>query len=155
MGAFGTFAAFHDSIKKENIFRVAHDLDPIPLLGTYPYTHVNPSPRDPNNFTLPSPSGELFSTANHDMNLYITSVGAGEGTTSDTVRGFSQKTDNDNAVLAKWLLPSMQAAKRVHRRLMATSFLALISTTFWSLAIYSTPLADTASGPESGYCQAS
>lgn len=104
VGAFGTYAAFHESIKKENIFRVAHDLDPISLVGPYPYTHVNPSPRDPNNFTLPSPSGELFSTANHDMNLYITSVGAGEGTSWATVRGFAAKTDHDNAVLAKWLL---------------------------------------------------
>lgn len=104
VGAFGTFSAFHAAIKKENIFRVAHDLDPISLVGPYPYIHVNPSPTDPNNFTLPSPTGELFSTANHDMNRYITSVGAGKGGTWNAVRGYAQQTDHDNAVLAKWLL---------------------------------------------------
>ncbi|KAK6024041.1 triacylglycerol lipase, partial [Ostertagia ostertagi] len=31
VGAFGTFSAFHRAIKQENIFRVAHDLDPISL----------------------------------------------------------------------------------------------------------------------------
>ena len=77
---------------------------PITLVGPYPYIHVNPSPSDPNNFTLPSPTGELFSTANHDMNRYITSVGAGKGGTWNTVRGYAQQTDHDNAVLAKWLL---------------------------------------------------
>jgi len=104
VGAFGTFSAFHSAIKKHNIFRVAHDLDPISLVGPYPYVHVNPSPTDPNNFTLPSPTGELFSTANHDMNRYIRSVRAGQGGTWDTVRGLAQQTDHDNAVLAKWLL---------------------------------------------------
>lgn len=104
VGAFGTYSAFHAAIKKDNIFRVAHDLDPITLVGPYPYIHVNPSPSDPNNFTLPSPTGALFSTANHDMNRYIASVGAGEGSSWNTVRGFAQQTDHDNAVLAKWLL---------------------------------------------------
>lgn len=104
VGAFGTYSALHAAIKKDNIFRVAHDLDPITLVGPYPYIHVNPSRSDPNNFTLPSPTGELFSTANHDMNRYIASVGAGRGGNWNTVRGFAQQTDHDNAVLAKWLL---------------------------------------------------
>ncbi|MBI3347096.1 MAG: lipase family protein [Burkholderiales bacterium] len=104
VGAFGTHSAFHKSIGQQNIFRVAHDLDPISLVGPFPYIHTNPSPRDANNFTLPSPTGELFSTANHDMNRYIASVGAGEGGTWNSVRGYAQQTDHDNAVLAKWLL---------------------------------------------------
>jgi triacylglycerol lipase len=104
VGAFSATSAFHKSIGQENIFRVAHDLDPISLVGPYPYIHVNPNARDANNFTLPSPTGELFSTANHDMNRYIRSVRAGRGGTWETVRGLAQQTDHDNAVLAKWLL---------------------------------------------------
>ena len=104
VAACQTFFALHGAIRKENIFRTAHDLDPISLMGPFPYIHVNPSPNDPNNFTLPSPTGSLFSTANHDMNLYIRSVARSRTSTWDKVRGHARMTDHDNCVLAKWLL---------------------------------------------------
>ena len=103
VGAGGTFAAMHKRIGKENIYRVAHDLDPISLIAPFPYIHVNPSPSDDNNMTLPSPTGELFSTANHDMNRYIRSVGQ-EDMDWDSARGLAARCDHDNTVLAKWLL---------------------------------------------------
>ena len=105
VGAFGSYAAMQERIKKENIFRVAHDLDPISLIAPFPYVHLNPHYDDPNNFTLPSPTGSLFSTANHDMNRYIRSIRAGSATSTwVAVRGLAKQTDHDNAVLAKWLL---------------------------------------------------
>lgn len=103
VGASGTFAAMHKTIGKDNIFRVAHDLDPISLIGPFPFIHVNPSPSDPNNFTIPSPSGSLFSTENHDMNRYIGSVNR-KGVGWDYVRSLASQVDHDNAVLARWLL---------------------------------------------------
>lgn len=103
VGAGGTFAAMHQRIKKENIYRVAHDLDPISLIAPFPYIHVNPAPGDENNMTLPSPTGELFSTANHDMFRYIGSVGQ-EDMDWDSARALAGRCDHDNAVLAKWLL---------------------------------------------------
>jgi triacylglycerol lipase len=104
VAACQTYFALHGAIRKENIFRTAHDLDPISLVGPFPYIHVNPSPNDPNNFTLPSPTGSLFSTANHDMNLYIKSVAGSQSPTWAKVRGHARMTDHDNCVLAKWLL---------------------------------------------------
>jgi triacylglycerol lipase len=104
VAACQTFQALHSAIGKNNIFRTAHDLDPISLVGPFPYIHVNPSPRDSNNFTLPSPTGSLFSIANHDMNLYISSVAPSPFQTWENVRGRARMTDHDNCVLAKWLL---------------------------------------------------
>lgn len=103
VGAGGTYAAMHTAIGKDNIFRVAHDLDPISLIGPFPFIHVNPSSSDPNNFTIPSPTGSLFSTINHDMNHYIASTG-GEDTDWGYLRGRASQVDHDNAVLARWLL---------------------------------------------------
>lgn len=103
VGAMGAHNAFHERIGKQNIYRVAHDLDPISLIGPYPYIHVNPAAHDANNMTLPSPTGQLLSTANHDMAEYIRSVGDANMTWS-TVRGIAQQVDHDNAVLARWLL---------------------------------------------------
>ena len=103
VGAFNTYAALQSRIGKLNIFRVAHDLDPISLIGPYPFIHVNPLRTDRNNMTLPSPTGSLFSTANHEMSRYIENV-AGPDMTWDDVRLKSAKVDYDNSVLARWLL---------------------------------------------------
>lgn len=104
VGAFETYAALEAGIKAENIYRTSHDLDPVTLIATYPYIHVLPKPRATNNFTLVSPTGALFSTANHDMAQYIRSVARSPRDTWETVRGRAQQVDHDNAVLAKWLL---------------------------------------------------
>jgi triacylglycerol lipase len=103
VGAMGGHQSLERRIGKNNIYRVAHDLDPISLIGPFPYIHVNGAKTDLNNMTLPSPTGSLFSTQNHDMGLYIDSVGAAEFTW-DTVRRSSARVDQDNAVLARWLL---------------------------------------------------
>jgi triacylglycerol lipase len=103
VGAFGTYTAMHGAVGQPNILRVAHDLDPISLIGPFPYIHVNPAPGDDNNMTIPSPTGQLFSTANHDMNRYIRSVG-GINATWEAARGLAGRVDHDNAVLARWLL---------------------------------------------------
>lgn len=105
VGAFMTYTSMHKRIGKDNIFRTAHDLDPVSLIGPFPYIHVNPSPGDANNFTLPSPTGSLFSTANHDMERYIDSVARNSAVaTWAQARGYASQVDHDNCVLAKWLL---------------------------------------------------
>jgi triacylglycerol lipase len=104
VGAFMSFSAMHKAIGKDNIYRIAHDLDPVSLVGPFPYIHVNPSPSDANNFTLPSPTGSLFSTDNHDMERYIGSVARSRLMTWENARGYAAQTDHDNCVLAKWLL---------------------------------------------------
>jgi pimeloyl-ACP methyl ester carboxylesterase len=104
VGAMMTYFSMQRQIGKSNIFRAAHDLDPVSLVGPYPYIHVNPSPQDANNFTLPSPTGSLFSTANHDMTRYIDSVGSDSSLTWEDARGLAARVDHDNCVLAKWLL---------------------------------------------------
>ncbi len=106
VGAFQTYATMHKSISKENIYRTAHDLDPVSMIATFPYIHVNPSPRDPQNFTLPSPTGSLFSVANHDMSRYIESVGFDPSATWGNAASLARQVDHDNAVLARWLLHS-------------------------------------------------
>jgi triacylglycerol lipase len=103
VGALSTYAALQSRIGKQNIFRVAHDLDPISLVGTYPFIHVNPLATDINNMTLPSPTGSLFSMVNHDMNKYIAHVGD-KDMTWGAVRLMSNRLDQDNSVLARWLL---------------------------------------------------
>lgn len=101
VGALGAHAAIQQRIGAENIFRVAHDLDPISLVAPFPYVHVLPSPSDENNMTLLSPTGRLFSTANHDMAEYIRSVGTMEWT---GVRRAASLVDHDDALVARWLL---------------------------------------------------
>jgi triacylglycerol lipase len=105
VGALGSSAAMEELLGNRNIFRVAHDLDPVTMLGPYPFSHVNGSPEDENNMTLVSPTGKLLSFANHDMARYVDSVGD-VGTTWANVRLASQAVDHDNAVLARWLLRS-------------------------------------------------
>lgn len=103
VGAGPTYAAMHKQLGQDNIFRVAHDLDPISLVGPFPYIHLNPSSGHPNFMTIPSPTGSLFSTANHDMMKYINSVGGEDMWWSDA-HDLSAQVDHDNAVLARWLL---------------------------------------------------
>ncbi|MEL7448386.1 MAG: lipase family protein [Pseudomonadota bacterium] len=101
VGCFDTFRAFEKAIGVDNIYRVAHDLDPITLIGPFPFIHVLPSPANANNMTLLSPTGRLFSTANHDMAEYINSVG---NLGWNDVRSLSKMVDHDNALVARWLL---------------------------------------------------
>jgi pimeloyl-ACP methyl ester carboxylesterase len=105
VGAMGSHIALERCIGKENIYRVAHDLDPVSLIGPFPYIHVNGAAADPNNMTLPSPTGTLFGMTNHDMSLYIDSVG-GRDISWETVRGFSTRVSHEDSVLARWLLHS-------------------------------------------------
>jgi pimeloyl-ACP methyl ester carboxylesterase len=105
VGAYDTYLAMHRRIGKENIYRVAHDLDPISLIGPYPYIHVNPSFQDPNNMTLYSPTGKLLSVANHNMLEYVNSVSGPDGFgTWEAVRAMTGRVDHDNSVLGRWLL---------------------------------------------------
>lgn len=105
VGAYDTYLAMHRRIGKENIYRVAHDLDPITLIGPYPYIHVNPSFKDENNMTLYSPTGKLLSVANHNMLEYVNSVSGPDGFgTWEAVRALTGRVDHDNSVLGRWLL---------------------------------------------------
>jgi len=105
VGAMGAQHAIEQSIGKRNILRVAHDLDPVTMVGPYPYGHVNGDPDDENNMTLVSPTGKLLSVANHDMLEYVASIGAPD-ISWETVRLRAMAVDHDNAVLARWLLRS-------------------------------------------------
>ncbi|HEY9028099.1 MAG TPA: lipase family protein [Burkholderiaceae bacterium] len=105
VGAFGTAGAMETSIGKDNIFRVSHDLDPVTMVGPFPFRHVNGAPEDSNNMMLRSPTGKLLSVANHDMFEYVSSVGQ-RRLDWQGVRLMSAVVDHDNAVLARWLLRS-------------------------------------------------
>ena len=61
-------------IGEENMFRVSHNLDPIPMIPIAPYIHIHPQIVDANNFFLGSPITSI-SMDNHDTNNYINSVG--------------------------------------------------------------------------------
>jgi|GEM_PF-862065 len=67
---------------EENIYRVSHSLDPIPMIPVAPYIHVLPSIKDANNFFIGSPINSI-SLENHDTAKYIQSV---EGRSWDDVR---------------------------------------------------------------------
>lgn len=101
VGDFNTYTEIERAIGKANIFRVAHDLDPISLVAPFPFIHVNPTSKDRYNLTIKSPVRELFGTANHDMDRYINS------TQNQTWSGLSLLAgalDCDEAIFAKWLL---------------------------------------------------
>ncbi len=74
VGYEDTYSSIERRIGPENIYRVAHDLDPITYIAPFPYIHVQPKPMDLNNLTLVSPTGKLLSVANHDMGKYINTV---------------------------------------------------------------------------------
>jgi pimeloyl-ACP methyl ester carboxylesterase len=101
VGTNSAYSAIERKIRPENVYRVAHDLDPITLIGPYPYIHLQPSPGDINFMTLTSPTGKLLSTANHDMREYIRTT---EESTWQDLRNLSTQVDFDNSVLARWLL---------------------------------------------------
>jgi len=60
-------------IGENNIFRVSHNFDPIPMIPVAPYIHVLPSVKDKNNFFIGSPIANI-SLDNHDTGNYIASV---------------------------------------------------------------------------------
>jgi len=99
VGWFSSYSAIEDAIKPENIYRVAHDLDPVTLLAPFPYVHVLPSRGDNNNMTLPSPN--FLGMANHDMAAYIAAVGH---LNWDGVRRKKTQIDFEGALLSRVLL---------------------------------------------------
>lgn len=101
VGAFGTYQTLENRIGRNNIYRVAHDLDPISLIGPFPYIHVNPSPQSARFMTLLSPFGTIISVANHDMNQYIKTVGRKDWSALERE---SKMVDHDESILARVLL---------------------------------------------------
>jgi len=101
VGHRGAHEAFETRLGKQNIFRVAHDCDPITMIGTYPYVHVNPSYRDAQNFTLTSPVDRI-TLQNHDMNNYVESLRA-EADWSG-VRALAERCDHSSWWEARTLL---------------------------------------------------
>jgi pimeloyl-ACP methyl ester carboxylesterase len=94
-------AAFERRIGKGNIYRVAHNRDPITMIATYPYRHVLAPYTEPNNFTLESPSSSI-ALANHDMYAYADSLrDAGNWS---AVRGMAAACDHSNSKLAQALM---------------------------------------------------
>ena len=61
-------------IGEENIFRVSHNFDPVPMVPVAPFCHVLPSLDDKNNFFIGSTVNRI-SGKNHDMTNYIASMG--------------------------------------------------------------------------------
>lgn len=106
VGWLNTFRVLEERIGKDNIFRVAHDLDPITLVGPFPYIHVLPQapPVEKNNMTIPSPSGRLISIDNHDMQQYVDATQT--YSTWKDLQGYALRVKHDNGALANWLLYS-------------------------------------------------
>jgi triacylglycerol lipase len=102
VGALDTHLSLESAIGAQNIFRMAHDLDPITLIGPFPFIHVNPAPHSPNYMTILSPAQKI-SIENHDMMNYLDSVAAGGGTWGG-IMGAAKRTDFDAAWLARSLL---------------------------------------------------
>lgn len=73
VGAFGAHLAIEKAIGSDNIFRVAQDMDPITMIGPFPYIHVNA--RSSQSYLLHSTSPSFPGMANHDMINYITQMG--------------------------------------------------------------------------------
>lgn len=105
VGAFGAQRAMEQALGKLNVYRVSHDLDPVTMVGPYPFGHLNAKPDDVNNMMMTSPTGRLLSVANHDMNEYVLRVSR-DRMTWDSVRALGGAVDHDNAVMARWLLRS-------------------------------------------------
>jgi triacylglycerol lipase len=105
VGAFGAQRAMEQSLGKLNVYRVSHDLDPVTMVGPFPFGHLNPNPDDANNMMLTSPTDRLLSVANHDMNEYVLRVSR-DRMSWDGVRALGAAVDHDNAVMARWLLRS-------------------------------------------------
>src|SRR5581483_10870544 len=99
VGAMGTHLAIEALLQKNNIYRVSHDLDPITMIGPFPYVHCNGNRTDENNMTMPSPRS--LSLDNHDMGAYINSIATRSW---QQVRRRREEVDFENCVLAKMLL---------------------------------------------------
>ncbi len=85
---------------EENIYRVSHNLDPIPMIPIAPYIHVLPMISDKNNFFIGSPISSI-SMDNHDTNNYINSVGDKEW---DEVRSAKlAQVDMDRHYFKSWV----------------------------------------------------
>lgn len=93
--------AFERRIGKENIFRTAHNRDPITMIATYPYKHVLAPYTEPNNFTLESPSSSI-ALANHDMYAYANTIR--DARNWSDVRGMAASCDHSNSKLAQALM---------------------------------------------------
>ncbi len=93
--------AFERRIGKGNIYRVAHNRDPITMLATYPYKHVLAPYTDPNNFTLNSPLSNI-SMDNHDMQAYAGTLRGADDWSA--VRGIAAACDHSNSKLAQALM---------------------------------------------------
>jgi triacylglycerol lipase len=102
VGALGTHKALENGILKDHIYRVAHDLDPISMVGPFPYVHVNGAAYEWNNMTIQSPFTAL-SIDNHDMANYMLSVSKTKGTW-DGLRLASLRVNHDNHALVNMLM---------------------------------------------------
>jgi pimeloyl-ACP methyl ester carboxylesterase len=115
---------FEKRIGKDNIFRVAHNRDPITMIATYPYKHVLAPYTEPNNFTLNSPNASI-SMDNHDMQQYVGSLNGADNWSS--VRGQAAACDHSNSKLAQAL---MGDANMSWFRKLSLSTLAALLTLF-------------------------
>jgi triacylglycerol lipase len=102
VGYRSTHQAFERRLGIENMFRVSHDLDPITMVGPFPFVHVNPRATDEKNYTCNSPMSTGVSLVNHDMNRYINTMQDAEDWTA--VRAIANLYQQSNAAQARVLL---------------------------------------------------
>ncbi len=102
VGHLWTSSVMETRIGDENIFRVAHDLDLITLIGPYPFTHVLATPGR-NNFTLASPK-RIIGLGNHDMVEYIRHTEDGESWSD--LKAASAQVRHEDALMARMLFGS-------------------------------------------------
>jgi triacylglycerol lipase len=115
----------------ENIFRVSHSLDPIPMIPVAPYIHVLPSIKDANNFFISSPVNSI-SLDNHDTGNYIHSV---QDKSWDEIRSAKLKEGylnkqyfNQWRASESWLKQSVGASINASMSLLQRIFQGLIDT---------------------------
>jgi len=101
VGYRATHEALERRITVQNMYRVSHDLDPIPMVGPYPYVHVNPKTTDERNYTCLSPKNGV-SLVNHDMNAYLQTLAGADDWTA--VRGIANLCTHSTASQARVLL---------------------------------------------------
>jgi hypothetical protein len=99
VGYLWTSSIMETAIGEKNIFRVAHDLDLISLIGPYPFTHVLSS-LGGNNFTLASPK-RIIGIGNHDMVEYIKHTT--DGRSWSELKGKAASVRHEDALLARML----------------------------------------------------
>jgi triacylglycerol lipase len=102
VGYRSTHEALERRIGIQNMFRVSHDLDPITMVGPFPFVHVNPRATDERNYTCNSPMNTGVSLVNHDMNRYIATLQDADDWTA--VRAIANLYQQSNAVQARVLL---------------------------------------------------